>query len=63
MCDICRNTPCINGCPNQDESIVGSCHYCGEILLDFYEIWTDFEGNLYCDEDCAMKHYEIKEKI
>lgn len=63
MCSLCYSTPCLKMCPNNNGEIVGSCHYCGEILLDIHEIWEDFEGNLYCDQECAIKHYGIREKL
>ena len=63
MCEVCNHHPCMPRCPNQEEGIIGSCHHCGEVLLDIYDgIYEDFEGNMYCDEDCAMKYYGIRER-
>lgn len=62
MCDLCMRSPCEDNCPNNEsEVIIGSCHHCGEVLFKGLEMWTDFEGNLYCDENCALKYYEIRE--
>ena len=49
MCDICKQIPCSEGCPNEDKSIAYECCECnGEILLDDY--YFKIGEYIYCEE-------------
>lgn len=61
MCDVCRQFSCHPQCPNYEYHKVGTCDKCGEDLYEEYEIWTDYDGNRFCSEDCAKDYYGIKE--
>ena len=61
MCDVCGQAPCANRCPNHEDRIIGTCATCGKDIWDYYERYTDYDGNLFCDEDCAKDFYGIRE--
>ena len=43
MCEICHQSPCLHGCPNEDEpKAVYTCCQCGEGI---------YEGDRYFDSD------------
>ena len=51
MCNICRQTPCAAGCPNNDEEPIVECSICGRGIYDgddYYELG----GVIYC-ESCT----------
>ena len=37
------------------------CDECGDSLYEEYEMWTDFENNAFCSEECAKDYHGIKE--
>lgn len=50
MCQICRHSPCLNGCPNApDPPAVTTCRKCGEPITPGYE-FARIDGLDYCDE-------------
>ena len=61
MCQECGYINCHPRCPNYKLHTVGTCDRCGENLYDEYEIWTDYDGNKFCSEDCAKDYHGIKE--
>lgn len=61
MCQECWQSPCHPRCPNSEPQKMGICNQCGEELYAGYEIWTDFEENLYCSEKCVKDFYRIRE--
>lgn len=65
MCEICRQTPCHNMCPNADEpKIIGHCDNvnCGEPLREDYTFFTDNDDNMFCSLNCALAYYGIHEE-
>lgn len=61
MCQVCGFTNCHPRCPNYEYHKVGTCDRCGEDLYEGYEIWTDYDDNKFCSEDCAKEYHGIKE--
>lgn len=50
MCQICRHSPCLNGCPNApDPPAVTTCRKCGEPITPGYE-FARIDGLDYCDK-------------
>ncbi len=58
MCEICRSSPCLSGCPNApDPEKVHTCEYCGEDIVVGDE-YFEYDGEYYHDEcfaDCAVE--------
>lgn len=57
MCEVCRSSPCLSGCPNApDPEAIHTCKHCGEDIVvgdEYYE----YDGEYYheeCFEDCAV---------
>lgn len=61
VCQVCGFTNCHPRCPNYEYHKVGTCDKCGEDLYEGYEIWTDYDDNKFCSEDCAKEYHGIKE--
>lgn len=64
MCEICRQTPCDNRCPNavyKPMIITAICEECGDDIYSDYTHWVDNEGNIFCSRECVEKHYGIEE--
>lgn len=55
MCEICRQTPCHNMCPNAEEQpVVGTCSVCGDDIYAgeyFFEITEDKRVHKSCAGD------------
>ena len=51
MCQICDNSPCLNGCPNDtsDEKIIGTCQRCGEPIYQGYGYKNSLGEPIYCN--------------
>lgn len=50
MCQICRQSPCLSGCPNEpDPPAVSTCTRCGESVTLGYE-YARIDGLDYCAE-------------
>lgn len=63
MCEHCRQNPCHPRCPNADDpEIKGVCAMCGKKLRADYTYVEDNDGNVFCEEDCAIEYYGIEEK-
>lgn len=63
MCEVYKSHPCDSRCPNADDpEIIGVCAECGENLRadDLYAV--DNDGNVFCDEDCAIEYHGIEER-
>lgn len=46
MCDICRSSPCLAGCPNAPgPKVVNYCHECGDDI---------YEGDKYINENVPL---------
>lgn len=52
MCDICHHIPCIPGCPNESEKIIGECINCGDDILEG-DLFYDSEDGMICEECLA----------
>ena len=54
MCDICQQTPCVHGCPNEPKPpVVKRCNACGQEIREGDEyIWAEKFEDAYC-MDCA----------
>ena len=51
MCKICRNIPCLPGCPNAPDPVtVFVCSGCGEDIFEGDDYW-DIMGEQFC-KDC-----------
>lgn len=61
MCDICRQTPCHDQCPNCEIRKIGDCENCGKEIYEGHELWADYDNNLFCSEKCAEEYHGIKE--
>lgn len=65
MCEICRQHPCANMCPNADEpKVVGECGNldCRCKLTEDYTYFTDNDGNTFCSTDCALAFHGVREE-
>lgn len=63
MCEICRQTPCHNMCPNAEPpEVVGHCKNCTDELTADETYFTDSESNAFCSEECALKFYGVHEE-
>ena len=50
MCQVCRHSPCLSGCPNApDPPTVTKCRKCGESITPGYE-YARIDGLDYCEE-------------
>lgn len=64
MCEICRQTPCDNRCPNADDKpivITATCEECGDDIYSDYTHWIDSEGNIFCSRECVEQYHGIEE--
>lgn len=62
MCEICRSSPCNSRCPNVSEpKIIGNCEQCSGSIRSDYTYYCDYENNMFCCEECAVKYYGIEE--
>ena len=47
MCEICKHSPCVSGCPNYSpEKTSQKCDLCGEYICVGEEYVDNFEGDL-----------------
>ena len=52
MCEICRCTPCMPGCPNYEPPKTNKkCSFCGDYICIGEEYVTNYEGE-YAHLDC-----------
>lgn len=63
MCDICQQTPCAHGCPNEPEPpILALCYECGEeIRLGDEYIHLVESDEDYCMNCATVKIAEVEE--
>ena len=62
MCEICRQTPCPEMCPNADPpKVIGYCDQCDCAITADNIYFTDNSDNTFCSDDCAMEFYGIRE--
>lgn len=47
----------------QESDVVGECDYCYQELFADEDVFTDNEGNTFCELECALKHYGIKQVV
>ena len=64
MCEICRQSPCDNRCPNAPDrilTVIGVCENCGDYLYSDNTFWRDNDCNRFCSKDCVEEFYGIEE--
>lgn len=49
--------------PETEPKIIGRCAEvgCQEIMTDDYTYYVDYEGNIFCSHECALKFYGVRE--
>ena len=49
--------------PETPQKIIGRCAEvgCQEIMTDDYTYYVDYEGNIFCSHECALKFYGVRE--
>lgn len=62
MCDICQQTPCAHGCPNEPEPPeVTYCQLCGGSIREGDE-YIDLSGDSYCMNCVTVKTAEVEDE-
>lgn len=64
MCDICQQTPCVHGCPNEPyPPIVTFCKECEEAIRagDEYIHLVEADEN-YCMDCATVKTAEVEDE-
>ena len=64
MCEICGISPRHPRCPNSGDTLIGVCAQCHTEIYGcdkVWGVWEDADGNLFCERDCALEYYGIKE--
>ena len=54
MCSFCGKEPCDYRCPNTDDTPIGRCDWCKDVIYSNEEIYTDDSDGLYCSKQCAI---------
>lgn len=58
MCECCKTSPCLHGCPNEDEpNPIHKCDHCKNGIYEgdkFITYWRSCSKYIYC-EDCYME--------
>lgn len=60
MCEVCLKSRCPRECPNYSHKIIGKCAKCQDSIYDTDMRYSDDDGNLFCDEICAIVFYRIR---
>lgn len=61
MCDLCMQTPCANGCPNEpDPRVIYECSACGAEIVEGDEC-CKAAGYVYCNECYRIESAEFDE--
>lgn len=59
MCQICESSPCLMGCPNQEDKPVAKCDSCGEIIYEG-DVLYKYGDKKYC---CCLDDMSSQEFI
>lgn len=63
MCDLCRQNPCHNMCPNAEPvKVIGLCDWCERELRADETYFTDDNDNIFCCQECALNYYGVREE-
>lgn len=63
MCEICRQSPCHNMCPNATPpKVIGRCDQCDCELTEDCTFFTDNASNMFCSKECALAFYGVTEE-
>lgn len=55
MCEICRQHPCANTCPNADQpEVIGTCAYCEEEICEDEAYYTVTADGRHYHYDCLF---------